>query len=220
MIHKIHFRYSYMNITTQNMTTKSSSVVSTQTTKQFQSYPKTQKKNTKSRKIVCHSNTNSSNTKAFSTLKRRKVAVLMGSKNDHPKMQGAVDALKLFDIEADVRVLSAHRQPYEVSHMATHAREKGYSAFVCGAGMAAHLAGVVSAHTTLPVVGVPLSGSSLNGADSLYATVQMPKGIPVATVAIDNSYNAGILIAQMIGMDDETIAQKVRTLRKSKSDIC
>lgn len=152
--------------------------------------------------------------------KKRKVVVLMGSKNDHPKMQGAVDALKLFDIEADVHVLSAHRQPYEVSHMATHAREEGYSAFVCGAGMAAHLAGVVSAHTTLPVVGVPLSGSSLNGADSLYATVQMPKGIPVATVAIDNSYNAGILVAQMIGMDDEMVAQKVRTLRKAKSDTC
>lgn len=154
------------------------------------------------------------------TPKQRKVAVLMGSKNDHSKMQGAVDALKLFDIEADVHVLSAHRQPFEVSHMATHARQEGYSAFVCGAGMAAHLAGVVSAHTTLPVVGVPLSGSSLNGADSLYATVQMPKGIPVATVAIDNSYNAGILIAQMIGMDDEVVAQKVRTLRNAHNEIC
>jgi len=170
--------------------------------------------------ITTNSSVTSTNTTAVVIPKKRKVAVLMGSKNDHPKMQGAVDALKLFDIEADVHVLSAHRQPYEVSHMATHAREEGYSAFVCGAGMAAHLAGVVSAHTTLPVVGVPLSGSSLNGADSLYATVQMPKGIPVATVAIDNSYNAGILIAQMIGMDDETVAQKVRTLRNAKSDTC
>lgn len=164
--------------------------------------------------------TNSVSTNTNFTPKQRKVAVLMGSKNDHPKMQGAADALKLFDIKADVHVLSAHRQPFEVSHMATHARQEGYSAFVCGAGMAAHLAGVVSAHTTLPVVGVPLSGSSLNGADSLYATVQMPKGIPVATVAIDNSYNAGILIAQMIGMDDEVVAKKVRTLRKAHNEIC
>ena len=177
-------------------------------------------KNHKMNSIATNSSVTSTNTTAVVIPKKRKVAVLMGSKNDHPKMQGAVDALKLFDIEADVHVLSAHRQPYEVSHMATHAREEGYSAFVCGAGMAAHLAGVVSAHTTLPVVGVPLSGSSLNGADSLYATVQMPKGIPVATVAIDNSYNAGILIAQMIGMDDETVAQKVRTLRNAKSDTC
>jgi 5-(carboxyamino)imidazole ribonucleotide mutase len=177
-------------------------------------------KNHKMNSIATNSSVTSTNTTSVVIPKKRKVAVLMGSKNDHPKMQGAVDALKLFDIEADVHVLSAHRQPYEVSHMATHAREEGYSAFVCGAGMAAHLAGVVSAHTTLPVVGVPLSGSSLNGADSLYATVQMPKGIPVATVAIDNSYNAGILIAQMIGMDDETVAQKVRTLRNAKSDTC
>lgn len=178
-----------------------------------------------SKRYLCIKNrkmsvTNSISTNTNFTPKQRKVAVLMGSKNDHSKMQGAVDALKLFDIKADVHVLSAHRQPFEVSHMATHARQEGYSAFVCGAGMAAHLAGVVSAHTTLPVVGVPLSGSSLNGADSLYATVQMPKGIPVATVAIDNSYNAGILIAQMIGMDDEVVAQKVRTLRNAHNEIC
>lgn len=177
-------------------------------------------KNYKMNAVTTNSSVTSTNTTAVVIPKKRKVVVLMGSKNDHPKMQGAVDALKLFDIEADVHVLSAHRQPYEVSHMATYAREEGYSTFVCGAGMAAHLAGVVSAHTTLAVVGVPLSGSSLNGADSLYATVQMPKGIPVATVAIDNSYNAGILIAQMIGMDDETVAKKVRTLRNAKSDIC
>lgn len=174
----------------------------------------------KTNKSVCQSDVSKTNKVPSSTTKQRKVAVLMGSKNDQSKMQGAVDALELFDIQADVHVLSAHRQPYEVSHMATHARENGYSAFVCGAGMAAHLAGVVSAHTTLPVVGVPLSGSTLNGADALLSTVQMPKGIPVATVAIDNSYNAGILIAQMIGMDDEMVAQKVRTLRNAKNNIC
>lgn len=175
----------------------------------------------KTNKSLCQLDVSKTNkVPSSSTTKQRKVAVLMGSKNDQSKMQGAVDALELFDIQADVHVLSAHRQPYEVSHMATHARENGYSAFVCGAGMAAHLAGVVSAHTTLPVVGVPLSGSTLNGADALLSTVQMPKGIPVATVAIDNSYNAGILIAQMIGMDDEMVAQKVRTLRNAKNNIC
>lgn len=149
---------------------------------------------------------------------QRKVAVLMGSKNDYLKMKGALDSLELFGIETDIRVLSAHRNPHEVCDMATNARKNGYSAFVCGAGMAAHLAGVVSAHTTLPVVGVPLSGSSLNGIDSLYSTVQMPKGVPVATVAIDNSYNAGILVAQMLAIDDEDVANKLRKLRNSESN--
>ena len=122
----------------------------------------------------------------------RKVAILMGSKNDMPKMQGAVDALNNFNIESDVQVMSAHRQPLQVCEMATNGRDNGYSAFICGAGMSAHLAGVVSAHTTLPVVGVPISSGNLSGIDSLYSTVQMPKGIPVATVAIDGSYNAGM----------------------------
>lgn len=153
-------------------------------------------------------------------LSKKKVAVLMGSANDKDKMKGAVESLELFGIDTDVHVLSAHRQPSEVCDLATHARQNGYSAFVCGAGMAAHLAGVVSAHTTLPVVGVPLSGSALSGLDALYSTVQMPKGIPVATVAIDNSYNAGILIAQMLGMHDEEIAGKIRDLRNASNDIC
>lgn len=145
--------------------------------------------------------------------KSKKVAVLMGSQNDYTKMQGAIDALSLFNINADVRVLSAHRQPNEVSKLASNGRQEGYLGFICGAGMAAHLAGVVAAHTTLPVVGVPLSGSALNGVDSLYSTVQMPKGIPVATVAIDNSYNAGILIAQMVGIEDEYVQKRLQQLR-------
>lgn len=143
-----------------------------------------------------------------------KVGVLMGSPNDLPKMKGAVDMLREFGLEPDVRVLSAHRQPGEVSTMALNARENGYAAFICGAGMAAHLAGVVSAHTTLPVVGVPLSGGGLGGVDALYATVQMPKGIPVATVAIDGSANAGILVAQMLGITNPIIAAKVEELRE------
>jgi phosphoribosylaminoimidazole carboxylase PurE protein len=116
-----------------------------------------------------------------------KVAILMGSPNDKDKMQPAADTLERFGIEPDVRVLSAHRNPAQVTELAASAREQGYVAFICGAGMAAHLAGVVAAHTTLPVVGVPLASGALNGVDALYSTVQMPKGIPVATVAVSRS---------------------------------
>ena len=138
-----------------------------------------------------------------------KVAILMGSPNDRDKMQPAADTLERFGIEADVRVHSAHRTPAKVSELASTAREDGYSAFICGAGMAAHLAGAVAAHTTLPVVGVPLSGGALNGVDALYATVQMPKGIPVATVAIDGSMNAALLVVQMLAVADGDLAQQL-----------
>ena len=138
-----------------------------------------------------------------------KVAVLMGSPNDRDKMQPAVDILERFGIEADVRVHSAHRTPEKVAALASTARENGYSAFICGAGMAAHLAGAVAAQTTLPVIGVPLSGGALNGVDALYATVQMPKGIPVATVAIDGSQNAGLLVVQMLAISDEGLAKQL-----------
>mmetsp|Transcript_27741 Transcript_27741/g.38346 ORF Transcript_27741/g.38346 Transcript_27741/m.38346 type:complete len:213 (+) Transcript_27741:92-730(+) len=148
-----------------------------------------------------------------------KVGVLMGSPNDLPKMKGAVDMLRQFGLEPDVKVLSAHRQPGEVAAMALGARDNGYAAFICGAGMAAHLAGVVSAHTTLPVVGVPLSGGALNGVDALYATVQMPKGIPVATVAVDGSANAGILVAQMLGIVNPSIAAKIEQLREENRAV-
>lgn len=156
----------------------------------------------------------------MSSNKKNKVAILMGSRNDLTKMQGAIDALSIFNIESDVKVLSAHRQPTKVSELATNGRENGYTAFICGAGMSAHLAGVVSAHTTLPVVGVPISSSNLNGLDALYSTVQMPKGIPVATVAIDGSYNAGMLVAQILGINDKKIADKIRHLRNAVSDKC
>jgi len=138
-----------------------------------------------------------------------KVAVLMGSPNDRDKMQPAVDMLERFGVEADVRVLSAHRTPAKVTALASSAREDGYAAFICGAGMAAHLAGVVAAHTTLPVVGVPLSGGALNGVDALYSTVQMPKGIPVATVAVDGSMNAALLVVEMLAITDTSLAGKL-----------
>ncbi len=142
-----------------------------------------------------------------------KVAVLMGSPNDKDKMRRAGEMLERFGVEVDERVLSAHRTPAEVAAFAARAREDGYAAVICGAGLAAHLAGVVAAHTTLPVVGVPLSGGPLQGVDALYATVQMPSGIPVATVAVDGAANAGILVAEMLSITDEAIARRLGEFR-------
>jgi 5-(carboxyamino)imidazole ribonucleotide mutase len=143
-----------------------------------------------------------------------KVAVLMGSASDKDKMAPAADTLARFGLEADVRVLSAHRNPQQVVELVSTAREQGYVAFICGAGMAAHLAGVVAAHTTLPVVGVPLSGGALNGVDALYATVQMPKGIPVATVAIDGAMNAALLVVEMLAITDAGLAAQLADHRR------
>ena len=138
-----------------------------------------------------------------------KVAVLMGSPNDQSKMAPATATLEEFGVEADERVMSAHRTPAVVAEFARTARENGYAAIICGAGMAAHLAGAVAANTTLPVVGVPLSGGALNGVDALYATVQMPRGIPVATVAIDGAMNAALLVVQMLAITDAALAQQL-----------
>lgn len=146
-----------------------------------------------------------------------KVAVLMGSPRDKDKMAPAVELLKQFGLDPDERVLSAHRSPDAVAEFARAARENGYVAVICGAGMAAHLAGVVAAHTTLPVVGVPLSGGGLNGTDALYATVQMPRGVPVATVAIDGAANAAILVAEMVAIADEAMAKRLHDFRSGFS---
>ena len=147
-----------------------------------------------------------------------KVGILMGSPNDMPKMQPAADTLGEFGIEADVRVLSAHRNPAEVTALASNARDDGYSVMICGAGMAAHLAGVVAAHTTLPVIGVPLSGGAINGVDALYSTVQMPKGIPVATVAIDGAINAALLAVEMLAITDADLAAKLLADRAARAN--
>ncbi len=138
-----------------------------------------------------------------------KVAVLMGSPNDDKQMEPAAQTLAEFGIEADVRVMSAHRTPAVVAEFASSAREQGYAAIICGAGMAAHLAGAVAAQTTLPVVGVPLASGALNGVDALYATVQMPKGIPVATVAIGGAMNAALLVVQMLSITDAALAAQL-----------
>ena len=144
-----------------------------------------------------------------------KVAVLMGSPNDAPKMKPAVETLGEFGIEVDEQVLSAHRTPDKVARFAKGARQKGYAAVICGAGMAAHLAGAVAANTTLPVVGVPLSGGALDGVDALYATVQMPKGVPVATVAVDGAMNAALLVVEMLAITDEELADALDARRKA-----
>ena len=143
-----------------------------------------------------------------------KVAVLMGSPNDGDKMAPAAKTLERYGIEADVRVMSAHRSPALVSAFISGAREAGYSAIICGAGMAAHLAGAVAAHTTLPVIGVPLSGGAINGWDSLLATVQMPKGIPVATVAVDGAMNAALLAVQMLAVEDPSLVAELEAHRE------
>ena len=143
--------------------------------------------------------------------------MLMGSPNDREKMAPAIATLGEFGLEADEQVLSAHRTPDEVASLARTARDQGYVAFICGAGMAAHLAGAVAAQTTLPVVGVPLSGGALNGVDALYATVQMPRGIPVATVAIDGALNAALLVVQMLAISDAGLAEKLAAHRRHQA---
>ena len=146
-----------------------------------------------------------------------KVGILMGSASDKEKMRPAGETLAKFGIEVDERVLSAHRNPEQVTALASSARDEGYVAFICGAGMAAHLAGVVAAHTTLPVVGVPCSGGALNGVDALYSTVQMPKGIPVATVAIDGALNAALLVVEMLAISDQGLAKALVEDRRERA---
>jgi len=142
-----------------------------------------------------------------------KVAVLMGSANDRPKMAPAVETLAEFGVEAEEHVMSAHRTPAKVAAFARGAREAGFAAVICGAGMAAHLAGAVAANTTLPVIGVPLSGGALNGVDALYATVQMPRGVPVATVAVDGAANAAVLAVEILAVSDPALASRLAQYR-------
>ena len=146
-----------------------------------------------------------------------KVGILMGSPNDREKMQPAADTLEQFGVETDVRVISAHRTPLAVAEFASSARDNGYVAIIAAAGMAAHLAGTVAAHTTLPVVGVPISSGALNGVDALYSTVQMPKGIPVATVAIDGAVNAALLVVEMLAITDQGLAAKLADDRRERA---
>lgn len=143
----------------------------------------------------------------------KKVAIIMGSKSDLPVVSKAVDVLKSLDIPCEVHVMSAHRTPAAACEFAASAREKDFGAIIAAAGMAAHLAGVLAAHTTLPVIGIPVKSTNLDGLDALLATVQMPKGVPVATVAIDGAANAAYLAAQILGVADEALAAKLDALK-------
>lgn len=148
------------------------------------------------------------------------VAIIMGSDSDLEIMKEAAEVLKEFDIPYEIQVLSAHRSPGLVSGFASKARESGLKVIIAGAGGAAHLAGVVAAHTTLPVIGVPINSTPLNGLDSLLATVQMPAGIPVATVAVGKAgaRNAAILAAQMLSLSNPELAKKLSEFKKRLSD--
>jgi len=146
----------------------------------------------------------------------KKVAVLMGSDSDLPVLEPVFKRLKDFDIPYEAHVMSAHRTPAQASDFASSARKNGFGVIIAAAGKAAHLAGVVAAHTTLPVIGIPVKSSTLDGLDALLSTVQMPSGIPVATVAIDGADNAGILAAQILSLEDNALADK---LSKMKTDM-
>ncbi len=148
----------------------------------------------------------------------KKVAILMGSDSDFPVVKAAAVCLKKLGIEYDMRVLSAHRTPKEAEEFSKSARDNGFAAVICAAGKAAHLAGAVAANTTLPVIGIPVTSGGLGGLDALLATVQMPPGIPVATVAVDGAQNAALLAAQIIAVEDEQVAQKLATLRQEAKD--
>ena len=144
----------------------------------------------------------------------KKVALIMGSDIDFPVLKGCVTKLKSFGVEVEVHVMSAHRTPELACSFAAKARDNGFGVIIAAAGKAAHLAGVLAAHTTLPVIGIPVKSSTLDGLDALLATVQMPSGIPVATVAIDGAENAAILALQMLGIEDEKIADQLSAMKK------
>jgi 5-(carboxyamino)imidazole ribonucleotide mutase len=146
-----------------------------------------------------------------------KVAILIGSKSDEATMQGCADTLAKFGIPYELRVSSAHRNPDETAAFVKQAAGNGFSIIVAAAGMAAHLAGACAAHTILPVIGVPLEGSALNGVDALYSTVQMPAGIPVATVAIGSAgaKNAAVLAAEILALHDAGLREKLIQFRKN-----
>ncbi len=144
----------------------------------------------------------------------KKVAVIMGSDSDLPVVQKAIDKLRAFGIPVEAHVMSAHRTPEKAAAFAAAAADNGFGVIIAAAGKAAHLAGVLAAHTTLPVIGIPIKSSTLDGLDALLATVQMPSGIPVATVAIDGAENAAILAAQMLALSDDALAALLKTMKQ------
>ncbi len=148
----------------------------------------------------------------------KKVAIIMGSASDLPVVEKAIETLEKYDIPHEVHVYSAHRTPVEAKAFSESARENGFGAIIAAAGKAAHLAGAIAANTTLPVIGIPVKSSTLDGLDALLSTVQMPSGIPVATVAIDGAANAALLAAQIIAVEDKDLADKLNAARKKAAE--
>ncbi|WP_028986235.1 5-(carboxyamino)imidazole ribonucleotide mutase [Thermicanus aegyptius] len=148
----------------------------------------------------------------------QKVLILMGSDSDLTVMKGAADALAECGISYEIRISSAHRTPERTAQIVKEAEAKGVKVIIAGAGLAAHLPGVVAAYTTLPVIGVPIQGGALSGVDALYAIVQMPKGIPVATVAVNGAYNAGLLAAEMLAIADQDVKERLVQLRRRMAE--
>ena len=147
----------------------------------------------------------------------KKVGVIMGSDSDLPVVDKAIDKLKEYDVPYEVHVYSAHRTPVEAGEFARTARENGFGVIIAAAGKAAHLAGAMAAGTTLPVIGIPVKSSTLDGLDALLSTVQMPSGIPVATVAIDGAANAALLAIEMLAISDEDLAKRLSDARAKET---
>ena len=145
----------------------------------------------------------------------KKIAIIMGSDSDLPVVSKAADTLKSFGVPFEVHVFSAHRTPEEAKEFSSAARENGFGAIIAAAGMAAHLAGAIAANTTLPVIGIPIKSAGLGGIDALLSTVQMPSGIPVATVAIDGAVNAALLCVEILAVTDSELAEKLDDKRKA-----
>ena len=145
----------------------------------------------------------------------KKIGIIMGSDSDLPVVSKAVDTLKSFGVPYEIHVFSAHRTPAEAKEFSENARKNGFGAIIAAAGMAAHLAGAVAANTTLPVVGIPIKSGDLGGMDALLSTVQMPSGIPVATVAVNGAVNAALLCIQILGVEDASLAEKLDEKRRA-----
>ena len=145
----------------------------------------------------------------------KKIAIIMGSDSDLPVVSKAADTLKSFGVPFEVHVFSAHRTPEEAKEFSCNARKNGFGAIIAAAGMAAHLAGAIAANTTLPVIGIPIKSAGLGGIDALLSTVQMPSGIPVATVAIDGAVNAALLCVEILAVTDSELAEKLDDKRKA-----
>ena len=148
----------------------------------------------------------------------KKIGIIMGSDSDLPIVEKAISTLQEFSVPHEVHVFSAHRTPVQAKEFSENARENGFGAIIAAAGMAAHLAGAIAANTTLPVIGIPVSSANLDGLDALLSTVQMPSGIPVATVAVNGAVNAAMLAIQMLAIEDSSLADKLNVARKAGAE--